>query len=95
MFQQSENNYNNVDKNSNKVLLNLSKLELLDRTKYHRWSKKVLNFFQQLEVDYVLITDPPSDPAVTISTPSSDLESSTSPPIVDQLKQVSIVDLEK
>ncbi|KAA0061124.1 ty1-copia retrotransposon protein [Cucumis melo var. makuwa] len=67
-------------KTSNKILPDLSKLEPLDETNYRRWSKKLLIFFEQLEVDYVLTTDlPSSDPPATTST-SSDPKSSTGPP---------------
>ena len=43
----------------NKALLDLSKLEPLDGTKpnYKRWSQKLLIFFEQLEIDYVLFSD--------------------------------------
>ena len=84
-------------KTSNKVLPDLSKLELQDGINYCQWSKKVLIFFEQLKVDYVLTTDPLSDPLVTILAPTSNLESSTSPPaiVIDQVKQVSTTDLEK
>ncbi|KAA0038241.1 ty1-copia retrotransposon protein [Cucumis melo var. makuwa] len=77
-------------KTSNKILPDLSKLEPLDGTNYRRWSKKLLIFFEQLEVDYVLTTDlPSSDPSATTST-SSNPESSTGPStsvaVIDQRK---------
>ncbi|KAL0456155.1 UNVERIFIED_CONTAM: hypothetical protein Slati_0954700 [Sesamum latifolium] len=37
----------------------LSKLEPLDGTNYKQWSQKLLIFFEQLDVDYVLFTIPP------------------------------------
>ncbi|GAA0152692.1 hypothetical protein LIER_11109 [Lithospermum erythrorhizon] len=37
----------------------LSKLEPLDGNNYKRWSQKVLIFFEQIEIDYVLLNDPP------------------------------------
>jgi len=40
-----------------KALPNLSKLEPLDGTNYKRWSHKLLIFFEQLEVDYVMFTN--------------------------------------
>lgn len=54
-------------------------------------------FFEQLEVDYVLTTDTPSDSLVTIPRPTFDLESSTNPPtlVFDQVKHVSLGDPEK
>jgi len=40
-----------------KALLNLSKLEPLDGTNCRCWSQKLLIFFEQLEVDYMLFSD--------------------------------------
>jgi len=45
----------------NKALPNLSKHEPLDRTNYNRWSQKLLIFFEQLEIDYVLFSDLPEE----------------------------------
>ncbi|XP_019230055.1 PREDICTED: uncharacterized protein LOC109211017 [Nicotiana attenuata] len=45
----------------NKTLPDLSKLEPLDGSNYKRWSQKLLIFFEQLEVHYVLFNDPPAD----------------------------------
>ncbi|KAL0287062.1 UNVERIFIED_CONTAM: hypothetical protein Sangu_2708500 [Sesamum angustifolium] len=42
-----------------KALPDLSKLEPLDGTNYKRWSQKLLIFFEQLDVDYVLFMTPP------------------------------------
>ncbi|KAL0404086.1 UNVERIFIED_CONTAM: hypothetical protein Sradi_2049400 [Sesamum radiatum] len=44
------------------TLPDLSKLEPLDGTNFKRWSQKLLIFFEQLDVDYVLFTDPPEIP---------------------------------
>ncbi|GKC07273.1 hypothetical protein Tco_0998883, partial [Tanacetum coccineum] len=41
----------------NKLLPDLSKLEPLDGTNYKRWSQKLLIFFEQPEIDYVLFQD--------------------------------------
>ncbi|XP_056688727.1 uncharacterized protein [Spinacia oleracea] len=41
----------------NKTLPDLSKLEPLDGKNYKRWSQKLLIFFEQLEIDYVLYED--------------------------------------
>ncbi|KAL0352264.1 UNVERIFIED_CONTAM: Retrovirus-related Pol polyprotein from transposon TNT 1-94 [Sesamum calycinum] len=41
-----------------RTLPDLSKMEPLDGTNFKRWSQKLL-IFEQLEVDYVLFTDPP------------------------------------
>ncbi|XP_074313757.1 uncharacterized protein LOC141648952 [Silene latifolia] len=51
-----------------KTLPDLSKLEPLDGQNYKRWSQKLLMFFEQLENDYVLFSDPPApvtEPAAT------------------------------
>ncbi|KAK4382271.1 Retrovirus-related Pol polyprotein from transposon TNT 1-94 [Sesamum angolense] len=52
-----------------KALPDLSKLEPLDGTNYKRWSQKLLIFFEQLDVDYVLFTTPP-EPDVHTETSS-------------------------
>ena len=65
-------------KTSYKVLPDLSKLKPLEGTNYHCWSQKLLIFFKQLEVDYILTTDLSSDPPAT--TPAlSDPKSSIGP----------------
>ncbi|KAL0448658.1 UNVERIFIED_CONTAM: hypothetical protein Slati_1422200 [Sesamum latifolium] len=46
-----------------RTLSDLSKLEPLDGTNYKRWSQKLLIFFEQLDVDYVLFQNPPETPA--------------------------------
>ncbi|KAA0039125.1 ty1-copia retrotransposon protein [Cucumis melo var. makuwa] len=86
-------------KTSKKILPDLSKLEPLDGKNYRRWSQKLLIFFEQLDVDYVLTTDlSSSDPSTTTST-SSDPESSTGPPttvaVADQVKKNQVIDPEK
>ncbi|KAL0334036.1 UNVERIFIED_CONTAM: hypothetical protein Sangu_1559800 [Sesamum angustifolium] len=52
-----------------KALPDLSKLEPLDGTNYKRWSQKLLIFFEQLDVDYVLFTTAP-EPDVHTETSS-------------------------
>ncbi|KAK4737007.1 hypothetical protein R3W88_000704 [Solanum pinnatisectum] len=42
----------------NKTFFDLSKLEPLDGNNFKRWSQKLLIFFEQLEVDYVLFNEP-------------------------------------
>ncbi|KAK9668634.1 hypothetical protein RND81_13G073600 [Saponaria officinalis] len=42
-----------------RIIPDLSKLEPLDGNNYKRWSQKLLIFFEQLEIDYVLFKDPP------------------------------------
>ena len=41
----------------NKTLPDVSKLEPLDGKNYKRWSQKLLIFFKQLEIDYMLYED--------------------------------------
>jgi len=41
-----------------KTLSDLSKLERLDGTNYRHWPQKLLIFFEQLEVDHVLFSNP-------------------------------------
>ncbi|KAL0437603.1 UNVERIFIED_CONTAM: hypothetical protein Sradi_0468200 [Sesamum radiatum] len=48
-----------------KALPDLSKLEFLDGTNYKRWSQKLIIFFEQVDVDYVLFTTPPEPGAST------------------------------
>ena len=45
----------------NKALPNLSKLEPMDGTNYKHWPQKLLIFFEQLKVDYVLFSDLPEE----------------------------------
>ena len=42
-----------------KTLPDLSKLEPLDGTNFKRWSQRLLIFFEQLEIDYVLMEECP------------------------------------
>ncbi|KAK4388087.1 hypothetical protein Sango_2415300 [Sesamum angolense] len=51
-----------------RTLPDLSKMEPLDGTNFKRWSQKLLIFFEQLEVDYVLFTDPPEFTTQTTDT---------------------------
>ncbi|KAK4404060.1 hypothetical protein Sango_0774600 [Sesamum angolense] len=51
-----------------RTLPDLSKMEPLDGTNFKRWSQKLLIFFEQLEVDYVLFTDPPEITTQTTDT---------------------------
>ena len=39
----------------------LSKLEALDGSNYKRWSLRMLIFFEHLEIDDVLFSDPPAE----------------------------------
>ncbi|KAK9714978.1 hypothetical protein RND81_06G135000 [Saponaria officinalis] len=47
-----------------RIIPDLSKLEPLDGNNYKRWSKKLLMFSEQLEVDYVLFYKDPPKPVV-------------------------------
>ncbi|KAL0427605.1 UNVERIFIED_CONTAM: hypothetical protein Slati_2935300, partial [Sesamum latifolium] len=51
-----------------RTLPDLSKLEPLDGTNFKWWSQKLLIFFEQLNVDYVLFTDPLENPQLTSDT---------------------------
>ncbi|GAA0169782.1 hypothetical protein LIER_24188 [Lithospermum erythrorhizon] len=53
-----------MSSSSNSSRPDLSKLKPLDGNDYKGWSQKVLMFFEQIEIDYVLFNDPP-DPLVT------------------------------
>ncbi|KAL9244119.1 hypothetical protein vseg_017927 [Gypsophila vaccaria] len=55
-----------------KIIPDLSKLEPLDGNNYKRWSQKLLMFFEQLEVDYVMFNDPPK-PVETVTVESTPL----------------------
>ncbi|GAU34539.1 hypothetical protein TSUD_219220 [Trifolium subterraneum] len=48
----------------------MSKMEPLDGSNYRRWSQKLLILFEALEVDYVLLEDPPADVDTTKSSTS-------------------------
>ncbi|XP_074299440.1 uncharacterized protein LOC141630542 [Silene latifolia] len=61
-----------------KIVPDISKIEQLDGQNYKRWSQKLLMFFEQLEIDYVLFNDPPK-PVVP-----SDAE--TTPPAAKAVK---------
>ncbi|KAL9235840.1 hypothetical protein vseg_010574 [Gypsophila vaccaria] len=61
-----------------KIIPDLSKLEPLDGNNYKRLSQKLLMFFEQLEVDYVLFNDPPK-PVETVTVEST-------PPVTSAVK---------
>lgn len=67
-----------------KGLPNLSKLEPLDGTNYRRWLQKLLIFFEQIEVDYILFTDHHDDQPDTMSI----LATSIATPLTDQTKKL-------
>ncbi|KAJ1380628.1 hypothetical protein SESBI_45848 [Sesbania bispinosa] len=48
------------------ILPDISKIEPLDGTNYKRWSQKLLIFFEQVEVDYVLFSDAPVIPEADV-----------------------------
>ncbi|KAE8654544.1 ornithine aminotransferase [Hibiscus syriacus] len=45
-----------------KLIPNLSKLDAFDGKNYRRWSQRILIFFEQLDLDYVLLKPPPTMP---------------------------------
>ncbi|XP_074266192.1 uncharacterized protein LOC141588657 [Silene latifolia] len=61
-----------------KIAPELAKLESLDGHNYKRWSQKLLMYFEQLEIDYVLFNDPPKPIIPT------DVE--TTPPVAKDVK---------
>ncbi|KAK9683745.1 hypothetical protein RND81_10G161700 [Saponaria officinalis] len=61
-----------------RIIPDLSKLEPLDSNNYKSWSQKLLMFFEQLEIDYVLFKDPPK-PAVPTNV-------ETTPPVTAVVK---------
>ena len=72
----------------NKFLHDLLKLEPLDGTSYKCWSQKLLTFFEQLEIDYVLFSNSLFIETDTFGTFSDPLATPiTTPPIV-HTKQV-------
>ncbi|KAL0303112.1 UNVERIFIED_CONTAM: hypothetical protein Sradi_6179300 [Sesamum radiatum] len=63
-----------------RTLPDFSKLEQLDGTNFKRWSQKLLIFFEQLEVDYVLFTDPPEIPVQTTDASTAIMTASQTEP---------------
>ena len=56
---------------STKSMAHLSKLESLDGNNYKRWAQKLLMFFEQLDIDYVLFNDCPAAIGDLSSSPSA------------------------
>lgn len=50
------------------IIPDLSKFELLDENNYKRWSKKLLELFKDLEIDYVLIDGLPANEIDSLTT---------------------------
>ncbi|XP_074271578.1 uncharacterized protein LOC141595511 [Silene latifolia] len=63
---------------SSKIVPELAKLESLDGHNYKRWSQKLLMYFEQLGIDYVLFNDPPK--------PITPTDVETTPPAVKDVK---------
>ncbi|CAN1845367.1 Retrovirus-related Pol polyprotein from transposon TNT 1-94, partial [Linum perenne] len=55
----------------------LSKIEPLDGTNYKRWSQRILIVLEQLEVDYILHTTPPTSAPLLSSGSSGDTTTTT------------------
>ncbi|KAK8988276.1 hypothetical protein V6N11_065871 [Hibiscus sabdariffa] len=49
----------------NKLIPDLSKLDALDGFNYRRWSQRIMIFFEQLDLDYVLLDPVPTFPLTT------------------------------
>ena len=62
-----------------KLVLELYKIEPLDGTNSERWSQKLLLYFEQLEIDYVLTTDLPDDGKITADADFTELSTSVVP----------------
>ncbi|TYH38031.1 hypothetical protein ES332_D12G082300v1 [Gossypium tomentosum] len=58
----------------NKYILDLSKLEPLDGTNYHRWFQRIVIIFKQLEVDYILFNPPATNKPKNSNTVPKDLD---------------------
>ncbi|KAL9243932.1 hypothetical protein vseg_017764 [Gypsophila vaccaria] len=74
---------------SNRIIADLSKLEPLDGNNYKRWSQKLLMFFEQLEIDYVLFKDP------CIAVSLNDVEATSPLVAIVKLNEESINKFEK
>ncbi|XP_074302090.1 uncharacterized protein LOC141633533 [Silene latifolia] len=61
-----------------KILPDMAKLESLDGHNYKCWSQKLLMYFEQLEIDYVLFNDPPK--------PITPTDVETNPPAAKDVK---------
>jgi len=57
----------------------LHKIEPLDGTNYKRWSQKLLLYFEQLEIDYVLTTDYSDDSDISQTDTDKSLATPTTP----------------
>lgn len=63
-----------MDSSLFKTLPDLSKLEALDGSNYKRWAQRLLIFFEQLEIDYVLHENCPERPIACDANPDDNLE---------------------
>lgn len=61
-----------MDSSLFKTLPDLSKLEALDGSNYKRWAQRLLIFFEQLEIDYVLHENCPERPTASEANPNPD-----------------------
>ncbi|XP_074271356.1 uncharacterized protein LOC141595289 [Silene latifolia] len=65
-----------------KTLPDLTKLEKLDDHNYKRWSQKLLMLFEQLEIDYVLF----SDPLAPVKEAAAAVSVEDTPPVISVVK---------
>lgn len=63
-----------MDSSLFETLPDLSKLEPLDGSNYKRWAQRLLIFFEQLEIDYVLYENCPEHTTASDADPDNILE---------------------
>lgn len=60
-----------------KLLPHISSLQPLDRSNYKRWANRILIYFEQLKINYLLFKDPPKSEIIDVNpvTPASGVSS--------------------
>src|SRR3954463_213028 len=71
-------NLNNMNAVS-KSLMHDNKIEPLDGANYRRWNQKIFMCLEQLELDYVLLNDPPALEVITVTSKTSESASDATP----------------
>lgn len=73
-----------------KLMQDMSKVETLDDTNYHRWLQRLMILFEAMDIEYVLHQDPPMDKAgdTTLMTP-------TTTPVAVTTKKAKVEAIEK